>query len=516
LHVALAALAALLAIPAAAAEWHNKIDPWVLEQFDPPGSDNATGEAAAAEAAEAEFLVFLAEQADLSAARRLPGKTAKGRFVFGRLTEVAARSQRPVLDELAARRLPHRSYWIANMIWVRGDLGAVQAMAERGDVARILANPWVAAELPAPEEEAALVPSAIEWGVDRVGAPDLWAEGVTGQGAVVAGQDTGYDWDHPALIGKYRGWNGATADHDYNWHDAIHVANSDCPADSTEPCDDNNHGTHTMGTMIGDDGGANQIGVAPSARWIGCRNMNDGNGTPATYSECFQWFLAPTEVGGANPDPAMAPDVINNSWACPPSEGCSPTALQTVVENTRAAGIVVVVSAGNSGTGCSTVADPPAIYDASFSVGSTTSSDLISGFSSRGPVTADGSNRPKPDVAAPGSSIRSSVRNGGYSTFNGTSMAGPHVAGLVALLLAAEPGLAGDVDQIEECLRQTAVPSWNTQTCGGIPSGDVPNNVFGHGRARLVWPLPPACASGELFSDGFETGDVSAWTAAAP
>lgn len=506
-------LAVLLAGPAAAAEqpgadWRAKVDPWVLERVEPPLADG-TGEA--------ELLVFLAEQADLSPARRLTGKAAKGRFVFERLTEVAARTQRPLLDELSARRVPQRPYWIANMIWVRGDLATVRAMAERSDVARVAANPWVAADLPVPETSPALAPGAIEWGVDRVNAPALWAEGVTGQGAVVAGQDTGYDWDHPALIGKYRGWNGVTADHDYNWHDAIHVANGSCPADSPEPCDDNDHGTHTMGTMVGDDGGANQIGVAPGARWIGCRNMNNGNGTPATYSECFQFFLAPTEVGGANPDPAMAPDVINNSWGCPPSEGCTdPTVLQTVVENVRAAGIVVVASAGNSGQGCGSVDDPPAIYDASFSVGSTTISDVISTFSSRGPVTVDGSNRLKPDVAAPGSSVRSSVRGSGYQSFSGTSMAGPHVAGEVALLLAAGPGLAGDVDTIEECIRQTAVPSWNTQTCGGIPSGQVPNNVFGAGRARLAWPLPPACASGQIFADGFESGNVSAWTSSAP
>ncbi len=213
----------------------------------------------------------------------------------------------------------------------------------------------------------------------------------------------------------------------------------------------------------------------------------------------------------------MAPDVINNSWGCPPSEGCSATALQTVVENTRAAGIVVVVSAGNSGAaGCASVSDPPAIYDASFSVGATSISDAIANLSSRGPVTVDGSNRLKPDVAAPGINVRSSFRNGTYGPASGTSMAGPHVAGLVALLLAAAPGLAGDVDQIEECLRQAAVPSWNTQTCGGIPSGDVPNNVYGHGRAQLVWPLPPACAAGDLFADGFESGDTSAWTAAEP
>jgi subtilisin family serine protease len=304
-----------------------------------------------------------------------------------------------------------------------------------------------------------------------VRAPEVWAAGFTGQGVVIGGQDTGYQWDHPALKGKYRGWNGVSADHNYNWHDAIHSGGGVCGADSPEPCDDTNHGTHTMGTMVGDDGGGNQVGVAPGATWMGCRNMNQGNGTPATYSECFQWFIAPTDLANQNPDPTRAPHVINNSWSCPPSEGCNPASLQTVVENTRAAGIVVVVSAGNAGSACSTVNDPPGIYDASFSVGSTTigAGDPISGFSSRGPVTVDGSNRLKPDLSAPGSNVRSSVPGGGYSSFSGTSMASPHVVGVVGLFLSAFPALRGQVAVIESTLTGTALPRTSTQTCGGIP-----------------------------------------------
>ncbi len=182
-----------------------------------------------------------------------------------------------------------------------------------------------------------------------------------------------------------------------------------CGSDSPEPCDDFGHGTHTMGTMVGDDGGSNKIGMAPGARWIGCRNMDGGKGTPATYSECYQWFIAPTRIDGSDPNPAMAPDVINNSWGCPPSEGCNPNSLLIPVQNLVAAGIVTAHSAGNSGSSCSSVSDPAAIYDESFTVGATDSSDNIAGFSSRGPVTVDGSNRPKPDVSAPGDNVRSSV-----------------------------------------------------------------------------------------------------------
>ncbi|NHZ72453.1 MAG: S8 family serine peptidase, partial [Aquificales bacterium] len=263
-----------------------------------------------------------------------------------------------------------------------------------------------------------------------------------------------------------------------------------CPKDSPEPCDDYDHGTHTMGTMVGDDGGANQIGVAPGAKWIGCRNMNAGVGTPATYAECYQWFIAPTDINDANPDPNKAPHVINNSWSCPVSEGCTdPNVLLSVVDAVRAAGIVTVHSAGNAGSSCSSINTPAAIYDASFTVGNTTSTDVIASSSSRGPVVVDGSNRLKPDVSAPGTFIRSSVPTFNeadpytYSYKSGTSMAGPHVAGQVALLLSARPDLIGNVDAIEEIIRETAVPlTTTTQTCGGVSGTQVPNNTYGWGR----------------------------------
>src|SRR2546430_14358629 len=99
--------------------------------------------------------------------------------------------------------------------------------------------------------------------------------------------------------------------------------------------------------------------MAPGAKWIGCRNMDRGAGTPARYIECMQFFLAPYPVGGGQGDPTLAPDVTINSWGCPPSEGCSANTLQAAVEAQAAAGIMMVVAAGNSGSNCSTVTDPP-------------------------------------------------------------------------------------------------------------------------------------------------------------
>ncbi len=384
------------------------------------------------------------------------------------------------------------------------------------DVAHLYANPTV--HFDEPVEIAASAPdapAAIEWNITKVNAPQVWAAGFTGQGAVIAGQDTGYQWDHPAIKGKYRGWNGSSADHNYSWHDAIHSGSGGaCGLNATAPCDDNGHGTHTMGTMVGDDGGSNQIGMAPGAKWIGCRNMNQGNGTPTTYSECYQWFIAPTDLSGNNPNPAMAPDVINNSWGCPPSEGCTdPNVLLAVTNSVRAAGILSVHSAGNSGSACSTVSDPSAIYDSSYSVGSTTNSDAISSFSSRGPVTVDGSNRLKPDISAPGSGIRSSYPTNNYGSMSGTSMAGPHVAGLVGLIISIRPDWAGDVDQIETTINATALQLTSAQTCGGIPGSQIPNNTFGYGRIDAYAAYQAAVIPTAVGLSGFSGSPAAAASA---
>jgi len=450
-----------------------KIAPWVLERT----LNNQ----------DAEFLVVLADQADLSGAEALQTKEEKGRYVYNALFDKALATQKPILDWLKQNNIESRSYYIVNMIWVKGNRDVAVALASRADVQRIEGNPVIHNQIEPPESfdtKKTHAIAAIEPGITFSHADQVWAMGFTGQGIVVGAADTGYRWDHNALKNHYRGWNGTTADHNFNWHDSIHSGGGDCGPNSAQPCDDHGHGTHTAGTAVGDDGGANQVGMAPGAKWIGCRNMNQGDGTPATYIECFEFFLAPYPVGGtpAQGDPTKAPDLTTNSWGCPPSEGCSPAALQAAVAAQRAAGIITVVAAGNSGSSCSTVSDPPAIYAESFTVGAlNTGTDSPASFSSRGPVTVDGSNRMKPDIAAPGTSTRSASRNSvsAYTSFSGTSMATPHVAGGIALMLSAQPSLRGQVSIIENIMRDSAV-HLNSASCSS--SGGSPNNVFGSGR----------------------------------
>ncbi|MBL7063800.1 MAG: S8 family serine peptidase [Anaerolineae bacterium] len=450
------------------------------------------------------FLIILEEQAGgstalaevLSAAYAIPDREVRSQYIYETMVEAAGRTQAPLRAELDALGVSYRPYYIINMIRVDGHRWLMRRFEGRPGVARVLLNPNVR-EYPRsvlssyyggdgePSEN-------VQPNLAAIHADEAWAMGVTGEGIVVAGQDTGYDWTHPALKSHYRGWDGQSADHDTNWHDAW---------DGTSvPFDDDSHGTHTMGIALGDDGAGNRTGVAPGAQWIGCRNMRRGFGNPGSYAECMEFFLAPYPHGGdpfTDGDVSLAPHVINNSWSCPDFEGCFSDTLEPAAEVLRAAGIMVIVSAGNDGPACATVTTPLANYDAVFSVGATSGDGDVVSFSSRGPV--DG--LIKPDVTAPGAYVRSSVPGGGYGYAGGTSMAGPHVAGLVALLWSANPALVGDIDATEVLICQTAAPKpvENACTtgeeavegpfaallynpvcaCGGVT--DVPNNVYGCG-----------------------------------
>ena len=431
--MAIVALSAAMAGPAAPspfAGWRSKVGARVL-------LDTAEGKIAS-------FLVVLASQADVTEAASLQTKLAKGRFVFERLRAHSDRAQAPIRALLDRLDVVYKVHWIVNALTIlRGDRDLVRTLASRPDVTRIEANDWVPSAVlpidpphPAPLQSS---PDGVGWNVSRVKAPTAWRHGFTGQGIVVGEIDTGFQWDHPALKPHYRGWDGSSADHDYNWFDEI--------AGSPVPVDSNGHGTATLGSMIGDDGGSNKIGVAPGAQWIGCRAMDaDGLGTPDTYIGCLEFMVAPTDLGGNNPDPSKAPVAINNSWLCSISLGECPdqSVLLTAVQDVRAAGIVPVVAAGNSGPDCQTVGieGPPAQYDESFTVGAVTFENSLATFSSRGPASFQGT-RLKPDIVAPGEDVRTSWPPNNYAFESGTSMASPHLVGVIALIYSAKPALIG-------------------------------------------------------------------------
>ncbi|MFZ4632776.1 MAG: S8 family peptidase [Saprospiraceae bacterium] len=474
----------LLSVPVLAQtdNWRAKTAPELLAAFD----RNST----------IDLLVVFQQQADVADARYVRGKNEKAQWVFDKLQQTAQSTQSKALHILRQHNAAANSLFVVNAIAVKeADAALAQALAALPEVARLSPDPWIELDLlPTETPNAATNRNAVEWGIARINAPSVWAMGYTGQGITVGGADTGYYWVHPALQPHYRGWDTltGTANHAYNWFDGVFdksPLNADslnpCGFRSQQPCDDGSHGTHTMGTMAGDDGLGNQVGVAPGAQWIGCRNMERNWGRPSTYLNCFEFFLAPTDVEGNNPKPDRAPQVINNSWYCSDDEGCTDVGvndlLRLAVVNLKASGVFVVVSNGNFGSGCVTANIPPAYFEESFSVGSIKINDTISGFSSRGPITIDSSFRVKPNVSAPGTDVRSSVPNGGYDSFSGTSMAGPHVVGLVALVLSAAPELAGEVELLETIIEETARPKFDGPNCFDNNADDYPNNTYGFG-----------------------------------
>lgn len=434
---------------------------------------------------QARFIVLFKEQADLSAADKLDDWNAKGQYVYDTLTGTANRSQMAVTAAVRSNRLAgtvsyFQSYWIVNAIVVRGDARAAQALAQFDGVERIVAEGKPEPPQPIDEGVAAVNPDAVAWGVAKIRADQVWSTySVRGAGIVAANIDTGVRYSHEALVRQYRGNTTGTPagpfDNDYNWWDARTLPSVGGTPSAAPEAVEGTHGTHVMGTEVGEDAGqVNQVGVAPGAKWIaayGCCPNDEA------LLGAMQWMLAPTRLDGSDANPAMRPHVVQNSWGGPGGY----TYFNTAIGNLRAAGVFVSFSAGNNGSACGTMGSPGDNLN-SFRIGSTTSTDAISSFSSRGPNPFTGSIGP--DISAPGSSITSatSTSDTSYGLLSGTSMAGPHNAGAVALLWSLEPALIGKVAQTEALLRGTAVALTSAQTCGGVSGSQTPNNTFGYGR----------------------------------
>lgn len=454
-----APLLAALVLPAAALA--APVDTQISEKLNAMGS--------------ADVFVKMATDANLDDADGIAEHVARVQFVRDRLVEHADVSQGRLRAFLDARGIAYRVFWINNSLFIRGASRAlVDQLASRPDVAYLRANRLVALHTPVAEQAAPAETAGVEWGVDRIGAPQLWAAGIDGSGIVVANIDTGVRYTHEALVGSYRGNTGGGFDHDYSWYDPTGICGD-------APCDNNNHGTHTIGTIAGGDGlgpFTNDIGVAPNARWIAAKGCESNSCSSFALTESAQWVACPTRTDGSDPNCALAPHVVNNSWG---GGGGDPW-YESFVRSWVRAGITPVFSIGNSGPGCST-AGSPGDYGLAIGVGSTTSSNTLSDFSSRGP----GSFRTqKPDLVAPGSSVRSAIASGNrsYASFSGTSMAAPHVAGTVALMKQVAPDV-GLRETLIALLRSATRTGLNNppgaDSCGGREYTTWPNFIYGFG-----------------------------------
>jgi len=410
----------------------------------------------------------------------------KGHFMVYKLRQVSTSSQEKLKGFLDSIKIPYTSFWISNVIHIESaDKELIEMIASRDDVKKIVADLGFKVDLETQQEVS--IPSAAdepEWNVKHINAHILHEKGFRGKGSVVASADTGVDFTHEAIMKQYRGYQGS---HDYNWWDGVKVPHftrtNPCGYNSTKPCDDSGHGTHTVGTMCGEATGR-KIGVAPDAKWIGCRMMEGGYARPVTILSCLQFFMAPTDLRGNNPNPDKRPHSTGHSYGCASTRCPDPEAMKEAVENLRNAGIFVNVAAGNSGPSCSSVDRLPSHYDASFTVCATGyQTDKVASFSSRGPVKIDGSQRRKPDICAPGERVTSCIPGGKYTAYSGTSMATPGVTGAIALLYSALPHLVREVDKTQEIIQLTAHHQESTD-CGS--STKSPNNVYGYGTIDVA------------------------------
>ncbi|HEY3010619.1 MAG TPA: S8 family serine peptidase [Micromonosporaceae bacterium] len=401
------------------------------------------------------LFVVLRDQADLGA---IPATTGAGgradrvRAVYRMLVAHAERSQAPLRHELDRLHLRYTPYYLVNAIEVHAGPELRPWLARRADVDRILYSqrlrPLPAAPSVMHGDQPA--PDRPQWNVNMIEADRVWSElGVDGSGVVVGSSDSGIDGTHPALRDGFRGGSDS-------WYDPWNATRT--------PTDGGGHGTHTLAIAVGRGG----VGVAPGAQWVGCVNLGRNLGNPAHYLDCLQYMLAPFPAGGdpfADGRPERAPHVLTNSWGCPTTEGCDAGVLRPAIAALRAAGIFFVAAAGNTGPFCGSIDDPPAPYADTFTVGAVDRRGRVTDFSSRGPAPGAA----KPDLVAPGAHVLSALPGGGYGELDGTSMATPHVAGVVALMWSANPDLIGDVDATARILRETAraaQPSQNGDTCG--------------------------------------------------
>nr|WP_310376783.1 S8 family serine peptidase [Catenuloplanes atrovinosus] len=408
------------------------------------------------------LFVVMADQADLSGIDTTrtgqAGRDARAADVYRALVTQADTSQRDLRAALDRFGLDYTPYYLVNAIEVDAGAGVRAWLESRDDVAEVRPSPLLR-PLPEPvgtSTGSADAPGGPTSAIRAVGADQAWSQGVRGAGIVVGTSDSGVDGGHPALRDGFRGGDDSWLD---PWND------------TTAPTDHGGHGTHTIGSAVGDGG----IGVAPDAQWVGCVNLDRNLGSPARYLDCLQFMLAPFPAGGdpfRDGRPQRAPHVLTNSWGCPAIEGCETGTLAGATAAFAAAGIMFVAAAGNTGPACDSIDDAPAPYADVLTVGSVDDTGTVSDFSSRGPAEGGAA---KPDVMAPGEEVLSAMPGGTYGANSGTSMATPHVAGEVALIWSADPALIGDLPATRALITGNTVPVRASGDCG------APGNESGAG-----------------------------------
>jgi subtilisin family serine protease len=421
------------------------------------------------------FVVEFSAKANVRAAARGKAPAQRGTAVYKALTATAKSSQAQALKVAASVKGSNpKSYWLTNSLLVTGDAKLARRLAAVSGVTSVHAQKIY--PLVKPVKMSVVIQAAAgdpEWGVEKIGADQAWAEGITGQGITVANVDTGVDFSHPALVENYRGNNhDGTFSHDYNWWDPAGICGG-------EPCDNVGHGTHTMGTIAGGDGPGPftpDTGVAPGATWFAAKGCEDLGCSSESLLSAGQFILAPTDLQGNNPDPSRRPDIVNNSWG---SDDPNDTFYLETVQAWRAAGIIPVFSAGNAGEfGCGT-AGTPGNFTQVISLGATDIDDNIASFSSRGPSPTE---KVSPNISAPGVDVVSSVPGGSYASFSGTSMAAPHATGTIALMLSSKGSLIGNFAAVLDLLNLTAIDRPDDECGTPDPSDNDPNFVYGEGR----------------------------------
>jgi subtilisin family serine protease len=340
------------------------------------------------------------------------------RKALGQTIEQKARRRRASISEA---ELP--AFWSSRSVAVtidKDDLARLPAAVPR--IREIAPNRPL--RLPRPVEVKNLPPRLLEerasdWGLNTIGALAVWgAYGARGSEVTVAILDTGVDAEHPDLRGKVAAW----AEFDGDGY----------PVPGSEPHDAAQHGTHCAGTIAGGNASGRWIGVAPAATIAAALVLDEQGGTDAQLLAGLDWAIE------------RRVDVINLSLGGLTLGVEPPDPYTQALLSAVSVGIPVVTAVGNEG---SQTTGSPGNDWFSLSVGATDYLDRPAGFSGGRTHVVSHSRylRPellplvysKPELSAPGVAITSAVPGGGWKTFNGTSMATPHVAGAVALLLSA-------------------------------------------------------------------------------